>query len=396
MGTHQPIATPEKNGAVWLAGEASGDFIASLVLPEVERRMNGAPQYGVGGPRMREAGFHAWHDIRELSVRGYVEVLSHLPRLLRLRSQLVQSFAASNPRVFVGVDAPDFNLDIEAKLRRRGVPVVHFVSPAIWAWRPERIHKIRAAVDHMLLVFPFEQEIYKRAGIPATYVGHPLASVIPMTPDTAGARADFGLNEDSLPVVTVLPGSRIDEVKGCAPAFFGAVEKLLHRYGDMHVLIPAADERARENIIFLAGQYARLAQRMIVRVGTSHRMLEAADAVLVASGTAALEAALYKKPMVVGYKMPALTGMIMQKKGLIRHVSLPNILLGENVVPEFLQYFCEADQISYALEDVLSNDAKRANLVERFTMLHESLRADTANLAAEAITAIAARKPAGL
>ena len=396
MGTHQPIATPEKNGAVWLAGEASGDFIASLVLPEVERRMNGAPQYGVGGPRMREAGFHAWHDIRELSVRGYVEVLSHLPRLLRLRSQLVQSFAASNPRVFVGVDAPDFNLDIEAKLRRRGVPVVHFVSPAIWAWRPERIHKIRAAVDHMLLVFPFEQEIYKRAGIPATYVGHPLASVIPMTPDTAGARADFGLNEDSLPVVTVLPGSRIDEVKGCAPAFFGAVEKLLHRYGDMHVLIPAADERARENIIFLAGQYARLAQRMIVRVGTSHRMLEAADAVLVASGTAALEAALYKKPMVVGYKMPALTGMIMQKKGLIRHVSLPNILLGENVVPEFLQYFCEADQISYALEDALSNDVKRANLVERFTMLHESLRADTANLAAEAITAIAARKPAGL
>ena len=395
MGTHQPIATPEKNGAVWLAGEASGDFIASLVLPEVERRMNGAPQYGVGGPRMRAAGFHAWHDIRELSVRGYVEVLSHLPRLLRLRSELVQSFVASNPRVFVGVDAPDFNLDIETKLRRRGVPVVHFVSPSIWAWRPERIHKIRAAVDHMLLVFPFEQEIYKRAGIPATFVGHPLASVIPMTPDTEGARADFGLNEDSLPVVTVLPGSRIDEVKGCAPAFFGAVEKLLHRYGDMHVLIPAADERARENIIFLAGQYARLAQRMIVRIGTSHRMLEAADAVLVASGTAALEAALYKKPMVVGYKMPALTGMIMQKKALIRHVSLPNILLGENVVPEFLQYFCEADQISYALEDALANDAKRAMLVERFTKLHESLKADTANLAADVITTIAARKPAG-
>ena len=395
MGTHQPIATPEKNGAVWLAGEASGDFIASLVLPEVERRMNGAPQYGVGGPRMRAAGFHAWHDIRELSVRGYVEVLSHLPRLLRLRSELVQSFVASNPRVFVGVDAPDFNLDIETKLRRRGVPVVHFVSPSIWAWRPERIHKIRAAVDHMLLVFPFEQEIYKRAGIPATFVGHPLASVIPMTPDTEGARADFGLNEDSLPVVTVLPGSRIDEVKGCAPAFFGAVEKLLHSYGDMHVLIPAADERARENIIFLAGQFARLAQRMIVRVGTSHRMIEAADAVLVASGTASLEAALYKKPMVVGYKMPAITGMIMQKKALIRHVSLPNILLGENVVPEFLQYFCEADQISYALEDALANDAKRAMLVERFTKLHESLKADTANLAADVITTIAARKPAG-
>ena len=236
MGT-RPTPAIDKNGIAWLAGEASGDYIASLVLPEVEKRFPGTPQYGVGGPRMRAVNFQAWHDIRELSVRGYVEVLMHLPRL-----------------------APDFNLGIEQKLRRRGIPTVHFVSPAIWAWRPERIHQIRRAVDHMLLVFPFEQEIYKRAGIDATYVGHPLAGVIPMKPDTEGARRDYGLMEDSLPVVTVMPGSRIDEVKGCAPAFFGAIEKLLHRFSDMHVLIPAADEAARERIIFIAGQYARLAQ----------------------------------------------------------------------------------------------------------------------------------------
>lgn len=395
MGTHQPILTPEKNGAVWLAGESSGDFIASLVLPEVERRMKGAPQYGIGGPRMRAVGFRSWYDINELNVRGYVEVLSHLPHLIKLRSELARRFADSMPQVFVGVDSPDFNLTIEERLRRRGIPTVHFVSPAIWAWRPERIHAIRRAVDHMLLVFPFEEELYKRAGISATYVGHPLASVIPMTPDTKGARAEFGLAEDDLPVVTVMPGSRIDEVKGCAPAFFGAVEKLLHRFGDMHVLIPAVDERARASIIFQAGQYARLAQRMIVRIGGSHRMIEAADAVLVASGTASLEAALYKKPMVVGYKMPALTGLIMQKKGLVHHVSLPNILMGENVVPEFLQYFCEADQISYALEDALTNESRRKMLEERFAKLHESLKADTANLAADVIMEMASRSPNG-
>lgn len=391
MGT-RPNTTHDRNGIVWLAGEASGDYIASLVLPEVGRRFPDTPQYGVGGVRMRAQGFNAWRDIRELSVRGYVEVLSHLPRLARMRSDLVRGIAESSPRAFIGVDAPDFNLGIEQKLRRRGIPTIHFVSPSIWAWRPERIHQIRRSVDHMLLVFPFEKEIYKRAGIDATFVGHPLAGVIPMEPDTEGARRDYGLMEDTLPVVTVMPGSRLDEVKGCAPAFFGAVEKLLHRFGDMHVLIPAADEAARERIIFLAGQYARLAQRMIVRVGESHRMIEAADAVLCASGTASLEAALYKKPMVVGYSMPAATGMIMQKKALIRCVSLPNILMGENVVPEFLQYFCRADQISWALEDALTNDAKRAELRERFTAMHESLRADTPSLVADVVESRALRR----
>lgn len=389
MGIQSSIPTLERNGAIWLAGEASGDFIASLVIPEVAKRMDGAPQYGVGGDKMRAVGFRAWYDVRELSVRGYMEVLTHLPRLLSLRKDLITRFGDSMPQVFVGVDAPDFNLGVEEKLRRRGIPTVHFVSPSIWAWRPERIQNIRRAVDHMLLVFPFEEEIYRKAGIPATFVGHPLAGIIPMEPDTMGARQHFGLPDDGLPVITVMPGSRVDEVKGCGPVFFEAVERLLQRQGDAHVLIPAIDEQARSNILCVASLYPRLAQAMQVVVGESHRTMEAADAVLVASGTAALECALFKKPMVVGYKMPAITGMIMQKKALIHCVSLPNILLGENVVPEFLQYFCEPDAISYALEDAINNEARRKMLVERFSAMHESLRADTANLAADVIVGMA-------
>ena len=389
MGIQSSIPTLERNGAVWLAGEASGDFIASLVIPEVAKRMDGAPQYGVGGDKMRAAGFRAWYDVRELSVRGYIEVLTHLPRLLSFRKDLITRFGDSMPQVFVGVDAPDFNLSVEEKLRRRGIPTVHFVSPSIWAWRPERIQNIRRAVDHMLLVFPFEEEIYRKAGIPATFVGHPLAGIIPMEPDTMGARQHFGLPDDGLPVITVMPGSRVDEVKGCGPVFFEAVERLLHRQGDAHVLIPAIDEQARNNILCVASLYPHLAQAMQVVVGESHRTMEAADAVLVASGTAALECALFKKPMVVGYKMPAITGMIMQKKALIHCVSLPNILLGENVVPEFLQFFCEPDAISYALEDAINNEARRKMLVERFSAMHESLLADTANLAADVIVGMA-------
>ena len=389
MGIQSSIPTLERNGAVWLAGEASGDFIASLVIPEVAKRMDGAPQYGVGGDKMRAAGFRAWYDVRELSVRGYIEVLTHLPRLLSFRKDLITRFGDSMPQVFVGVDAPDFNLSVEEKLRRRGIPTVHFVSPSIWAWRPERIQNIRRAVDHMLLGFPFEEEIYRKAGIPATFVGHPLAGIIPMEPDTMGARQHFGLPDDGLPVITVMPGSRVDEVKGCGPVFFVAVERLLHRQGDAHVLIPAIDEQARNNMLCVASLYPRLAQAMQVVVGESHRTRVAADAVLVASGTSALECALFKKPMVVGYKMPAITGMIMQKKALIHCVSLPNILLGENVVPEFLQFFCEPDAISYALEDAINNEARRKMLVERFSALLESLLADTADLAAGVIVGMA-------
>ena len=379
----------ERDGAVWLAGEASGDFIASLVLPEVARRMDGALQYGIGGPKMAAAGFRAWHDISELSVRGYVEVLAHLPRLFRLRRSLEQRIADSLPRVFVGVDAPDFNLGLEEKLRRRKIPVVHMVSPSIWAWRPERIQNIRRAVDHMLLVFPFEKEIYRRADIPATFVGHPLAGIIPDTTDVEGARAQFGLTGTTRPVLCVMPGSRNAELEGCGAIFLDAVNRLVKRIGEVEILVPLLNEEAVGKFTMMLKSYPQLEHLVRTGIGTSHRMIEAADAVLVASGTAALECALYKKPMVVGYKMPGLTGLLMEKKGLIDCVSLPNILLGEKVVPEFLQFFCEPDQISWALQDALLDEANRARLFERFSALHASLKADTANLAADVIMSLA-------
>lgn len=379
----------QRDGAVWLAGEASGDFIASLVLPEVIRQMDGAIQYGIGGPKMAAAGFRAWHDISELSVRGYVEVLAHLPRLIRLRRSLEQRILDSLPRVFVGVDAPDFNLGLEVKLRRHRLSVVHMVSPSIWAWRPERIQDIRRAVDHMLLVFPFEKEIYRRADIPATFVGHPLANIIPMVPDVAGARAALGVEDNAHPVITVMPGSRASELAGCGAIFFDAVERLIKRTGLATVLVPVMSEEAKTQVLQMAHGYPHVQEKLIVKVGESHKMIEAADAVLVASGTAALECALYKKPMVVGYKMPGLTGLLMEKKGLIDCVSLPNILLKEKVVPEFLQFFCEPDAISWALSDALEDDVRRAMLVERFTALHESLQADTPALAAEVISSLA-------
>ncbi len=379
----------DREGVFWLAGEASGDFIASLVMPQVRDALGGALCYGIGGPKMAAEGFRAWHDISELSVRGYVEVLQHLPRLWRLRRSLAQRISDSLPRAFIGVDAPDFNLGLETELRRRRIPVIHMVSPSIWAWRPERIQTIRRAVDHMLLLFPFEAKIYRRAGIAATFVGHPLAGIIPMQPQTEAARAELGVQPEGRPVLCVMPGSRKSELAGCGAIFFEAVSRLIKRAGAMEVLIPVVSDEAKVAVQQQLAAHPTVLEHAHIVVGASHRMIEASDAVLVASGTAALECALYKKPMVVGYRMPGLTGLLMEKKGLIDCVSLPNILLGEKVVPEFLQFFCEPDQISWALEDALQNDAKRAQLIERFSELHTSLMADTAGLTAEVVARLA-------
>ncbi|MDO4936871.1 MAG: lipid-A-disaccharide synthase, partial [Sutterellaceae bacterium] len=351
-------------GAAWLAGEASGDFLASLVLPQLAEDMGHTPQYGIGGQKMIEAGLTPWYSSERLAVRGYVEVIKKLPGLIALRRQMLSRVIAADPRVFIGVDAPDFNLDIELKLRQKKIPTVHFVSPSIWAWRPERIHKIARAVDHMLLIFPFEQKIYKQAGLKATYIGHPLAGIIPMKPAMYEARQRLGIDAHGQPLFAVLPGSRIDEVSGCAPIFFQACERVIERLGGAgYFVLPAVDETRREQIMKVVAKYPKLAERLTIVTGQSHRVLEATDAVLVASGTATLEAALYKKPMVVGYTMPALSAMLMKKKGLIPYVSLPNILAGRIVVPEFLHYYCTPDAIAASLIDQLS-DKRKSELVE--------------------------------
>ncbi|MGN1209512.1 MAG: lipid-A-disaccharide synthase, partial [Duodenibacillus sp.] len=326
-----------------------------------------------------------WADSDRLAVRGYVEVLKKLPGLIRFRHSIIERVLAEKPQLFIGVDAPDFNLGVEMKLRSRGMKTVHFVSPSIWAWRPERIHKIRAAVEHMLLIFPFEEAIYRKEGIPATYVGHPLAGIIPMHPDKTQARRSLGLPEDASPLIAVLPGSRVDEVSGCAPVFFEACERLVRRTGGAaRFVLPAVDETRRRQIDAVASHWPQLRERLTIVTGNSHRVLESADGVMVASGTATLEAALYKKPMVVGYTMPGLSAMLMKKKGLIPYVSLPNILAGRALVPELLHYFCTPDALAATLLDEM-RPTRAAQLQGIYEEMHTTLLRPTADLACDAI-----------
>lgn len=387
-------ADPRDLNCAFVAGEASGDLLAAGVIADMRRQVPALRCVGVGGDRMIAAGFDPWAHVRELSVRGYVEVLRHLPRLLRLRRDLMARFLAQRPDVLVGVDAPDFNLGLEEKYRAAGGRVVHFISPSIWAWRAERIHQIRRAVDLMLLVFPFEQKIYDEAGIPARYVGHPLAAMIPRVPDAAAARGRLGLADVSSGSgrwVAALPGSRVDEVKHLGEVFLDALELLLRREPGLRILMPAADADLHRTLQAMLDARPALAPALTLTAGRAHDCLEAADAVLVASGTASLEAALYKRPMVIGYRMPGFSAWLMRRKGRIPWAGLPNILAGESLVPELLQEACTPAALADALQLQLNDGALRDRLVQRFTTMHDELHRDTARLAADAILEVARR-----
>jgi len=335
---------------------------------------------------MIEAGATAWWHVRELSVRGYAEVLRELPRLLQMRAALRDRLLSGRPAAVVGVDSPDFNLRLEMQLRAAGVPTVHYVSPSIWAWRPKRIDKVRRAADRVLLVFPFEQKIYDEAGIAATYVGHPLASLIAPHADAAAARARLGLAVDQ-PLVALLPGSRRAEVQHIGPAFVEAAVLMLRREPRMRFVLPVAEPGLRG---FLAPALAAAgvgAQRIMLVDGRSHDCLQAADGVLVASGTATLEAALFGKPMVIAYRMPAVSYWLMQRMGTVRFIGLPNILAGEPLVPELIQHEATPARLAEALFALLDDRRRCERLRERFAAMHGSLRRDTARLAADAIMA---------
>jgi lipid-A-disaccharide synthase len=370
-----------------VAGEVSGDLLAAPVVRELRSRDPALSLVGIGGDRMSAEGFDAWGHVRELSLRGYVEVIRHLPRVFYLRTRLIRRLHELAPSVFVGVDAPDFNLGLEEKLRAAGMRTVQFVSPAIWAWRPERIEQVRRAVDTMLLVFPFEQQIYETAGIRASYVGHPLASMIPSTPDAAAARLRLGLAASD-PVIAVLPGSRPDEVRYLAPTFAQAVERIAAAQPHVRFLVPAADAALRKRLEAMP-DLQRLGEQVIVTLGQSHDCLEACDVALVSSGTATLEAALFKRPMVISYRMPVLSAWIMRRKGTVAHIGLPNILAGERVVPELLQDDATPDALSRAVLALLHDDASRARIAQRFAEIHTALKRDTARLVADAILATA-------
>lgn len=392
-----------RNYVGMVAGEPSGDLLASRILHGLFSTQPDLYCAGIGGPHMLGQGFDAWHPMAALSVFGYVDAIKRLPGLVSTYLDVKKRWLQDRPQVFVGIDAPDFNLRLETQLRKAGIPTVHFVGPSIWAWRYERITQIREAVSHMLVLFPFEEQIYQKEGIPVTYVGHPLADVIPMVPDAAGVRQRLGI-DSSVRVVALMPGSRSSEIKALAPRFLAAAQILQDRDPNLHILVPMVNpERRREFEAFLAAAPLRNCHILMhdtaipvpVAGRRDHRpaawdAMEAADAVLVASGTATLEAALFKRPMVISYVLsPTMRRIMAWKSGqtgpLVPWVGLPNVLAQEFIVPELLQDQATPDRLAEATWKALTDTSYRHELDKRYIELHVSLHRDTAALATQVI-----------
>jgi len=376
--------------AALVAGETSGDLLAGLLLDGMKARWPELSSFGIGGPQMARRGFEAWWPHDRLSVHGFGwDVLLRYREIVGIRNQLKTRLLANPPAVFIGVDAPDFNLDLEAALKGRGIKTVHFVCPSVWAWRPERLEKIRRSVDHVLCIFPFEPALLAQHGIAATYVGHPLAQVIPMQVDRVQARAQLGLRQD-MPVVAILPGSRASEVNHLASRFFQAAALIKQAQPATQFIVPALP--LLKQTIVTAAQASGLGKSVMVLDGQSHAALAACDVTLIASGTATLEAALFKRPMVIAYRMGALSWRLMANKRLQPWVGLPNILCGEFVVPELLQDAATpqalATEVLRWLDAATEQPETIAALEQRFTALHTELLRDTPQLAAHAIAKV--------
>jgi len=396
-----------------VAGEPSGDLLAASVL-------RGLPDdvrvEGIGGPAMQGEGMHVLRPMHALTVFGYVDALKRLPTLIGTYRHVRDTWLRQPPDVFVGVDAPDFNLRMELALRRAGVPTVHFVGPSIWAWRYERIHRIREAVSHMLVMFPFEEELYQKEGVPVTYVGHPLAREIPLVPDRVAARDHLGLSHDNR-VLALMPGSRASEVALLGPRFLQAAQQLLKRDPKLQVVVPMVNAERRREFEALLRSHPVPGCRIIDALPSLNPLrpaprdefalrragwpvgwlaMEAADAVLVASGTATLEAALFKRPMVISYVLSPWMRRLMawksgQDKPYLPWVGLPNILLRDFAAPELLQEAATPEALAEETWRALTDETRTLESVERFTDMHHTLRRDTPTLAARAILAEAER-----
>ena len=386
-----------------VAGEPSGDLLAARIIQGLRQGNSGVQVEGIGGPEMAAQQFHQYYPMDALTVFGYVEALKRIPGLVSTYLGMRNQWLRQRPDVFVGIDAPDFNLRLEHRLRQAGVPTVHFVGPSIWAWRYERIHKIREAVSHMLVLFPFETEIYEKEGIAVTYVGHPLAANIPVQPDKVDARRRLGLPETGR-ILGVLPGSRSSEVKMLSPRFLQAVQILQDQEPDLTILVPMVNPKRRQefeaalaehpvrNLHIIDANTAGIGvpdSQGVVRP-PAWTVMEASDAVLVASGTASLETALYKRPMVISYVLsPMMERIIRWKSGQDRPyvpwVGLPNVLARDFVVPELLQEDAQPAKLAQACWKALSDQSYVAHIEQVFTEMHLTLRRDTPALAAEVI-----------
>jgi lipid-A-disaccharide synthase len=370
-----------------VAAERSGDMLAALLLRGMQTTWPGLQASGIGGPQMDATGFVSRWSCDELSVRGLVEALWRYRHINGIRQALIQDLLASPPDLYVGVDASDFNLPVERLLRQQGVPTVQLVCPSIWAWRPERVQKIRDSVDHVLCIYPFEPALLEQHGIEGTFVGHPVADVIPLEPDRLQARQALGLPADAT-VVALLPGSRPSEIKGLALPFLQAAHRMLQLRPGLQFVLPT--HGPLKPMVEAAIAQAGMQGHVHLVMGRSHEVQAACDVALVASGTATLETALHKRPMVIAYKMQWLSWQIANRKRLLPWVGLPNILCNETLVPEFLQEQVQPEALALAVLRWLDDPAAATRIQQRFADLHLQLRQDMPTLATHAIQKVLA------
>ncbi|MFY0670131.1 MAG: lipid-A-disaccharide synthase [Alteromonas stellipolaris] len=367
-----------------VAGEPSGDVLAAGMVGELKRLYPDAIIEGIGGPNMQAQGFHSLFDMETLSVMGLVEVLSHLPAILKVKKALLAHFSNNPPDIFVGIDAPDFNLRVEKELKAKGIKTIHYVSPTIWAWREKRVHKIAKAAGRVLGLFPFEQQVYDKYDVPYTFVGHTMADSIALTPDQQASRKTLNLPIDK-PVLAVLPGSRRGEVDTLLPIFIKTMEKIAAQRPDVDFVIPAANTHRLEQINGMLKEANNVSERLPIHVteGTSRDAMIASDVILLASGTATLEAMLCKRPMVVAYKLSPITYKIMQRLYKAPFFALPNLLANEALVPELLQDDVNPDTLSQ--QALTYFDSDNTDLISRFTDLHHTLKCNADKTAAQAV-----------
>ncbi|MFD1121649.1 lipid-A-disaccharide synthase [Methylophilus flavus] len=375
-----------------VAGEASGDLLGYHLIQELKSLHPDIEIFGIAGPKMMSLGAKSLYPIERLSVRGYLEVLRHLWGLLKLRKELLKQILQQKPDVFIGIDAPDFNFWLEKKLKAKGIATIHYVSPSIWAWRKNRIHSIKRAVSHILALFPFEPALYQQIGVPVTYIGHPLADALPMEPDVPQMREKLKLKKNSV-VIALLPGSRQSEVIFHAELMLESAisfERLMRENGkNVQFLVPLVTRETRD--IFQNAWHQLLTQKPDVQIdmqimfGHAHEAMIAADAIVVASGTATLEAALLKKPMVITYKMSNMSWQLLKRMRLQPYVGLPNILAGEFIVPELLQKDANPEQIAQTLYNLLADKTGLTELREKYRNIHAQLKQNSAQKAAAVI-----------
>jgi lipid-A-disaccharide synthase len=367
-----------------VAGEASGDLLGSHLMEALKEIRPDLKFIGIGGPKMQSAGMEVLFPMEKLAVRGYVEVLRHYLEIVGIRRKLRAYFLANRPDMFIAVDAPDFNLDLELALKQHGITTIHYVSPSIWAWRGERIHKIKRAVTHMLALFPHEPRLYQQAGVPVDYVGHPLADMLPEQPKRGEMRETMRIPLKAK-VFAFLPGSRQSEVKYLARTYIETAKLILQRLPEARFLVPLVSRETRG--IFEQALYDCDAQELPITLlfGHAQDAMIVADGVLVASGTATLEAALLKRPMVITYRMPALSWWLMKRKRYQPYAGLPNILCERFVVPELMQEDATPENLTQALLNLVNDKDAVAQLEDTFTALHQTLRQNTAQKAAAAI-----------